>query len=172
MTRSIPRSKTGSSGAALIVGLVFLLILTMLGITAIQTSTLEERMAGNVRDVATALQAAEIALRAAETQAAVNTLPTTGGYDTTSNRPAPDPADPASWSASTAAQLTGVTFSGNTAASAPLYWIEARNEISTSASVEIPSEKDARVYFNTARSTGASGASQVVLQSVFLTKTP
>lgn len=172
MTRANLCYRRRSRGAALIVGLVFLLILTMLGITAIQTSTLEERMAGNARDVATALQAAEIALRAAEALAAAGSLPSTGGYDTTANSPAPDPADPANWTTSNAAQLTGVTFSGNTAATAPLYWIEARNEISTSASVEIPSEKDARVYFNTARSTGASGASQVVLQSVFLTKTP
>lgn len=50
-------------GAILIVTLLFLVILTMLGITAMTGTTMEERMAGNTRDSAIALQAAEAALR-------------------------------------------------------------------------------------------------------------
>lgn len=53
-------------GAALITGLIFLVVLTMMGITAARMSTLEERMAGNLRDRALAMQAAELALRDAE----------------------------------------------------------------------------------------------------------
>lgn len=53
-------------GAALITGLIFLIVLTMMGITAARMSTLEERMAGNLRDRALAMQAAELALRDAE----------------------------------------------------------------------------------------------------------
>lgn len=59
--------KTNSSraqrGAVLIVSLMFLVILTMLGVTAMSGTTMEERMAGNTRDAAAALQAAEAALR-------------------------------------------------------------------------------------------------------------
>src|SRR5215210_6741499 len=51
------------SGAVLIVSLLFLVILTILGITAMTGTTLEHRMAGNTRDYAIAMQAAEAALR-------------------------------------------------------------------------------------------------------------
>jgi len=54
------------AGAALVTGLIFLVILTLLGITAMQTSTMEERMSGNARDRNIAFQAAEAALRDAE----------------------------------------------------------------------------------------------------------
>lgn len=53
-------------GAVLFIGLVFLLILTMLGISAMSINTLEERMAGNSRDLNLAFQAAESGLRDAE----------------------------------------------------------------------------------------------------------
>lgn len=54
------------SGAVLIIGLVLLLALTLIGVTAMRATTLEERMAGNLRDKALAFEAAEAALRAAE----------------------------------------------------------------------------------------------------------
>jgi type IV pilus assembly protein PilX len=50
-------------GAVLIVTLLFLVILTMLGVTAMTGTTMEERMAGNTRDSQLALQAAEAAMR-------------------------------------------------------------------------------------------------------------
>jgi type IV pilus assembly protein PilX len=52
-------------GAVLIVSLLFLVVLTMLGITAMTGTTFEERMAGNARDAALAHHAAEAALRRA-----------------------------------------------------------------------------------------------------------
>lgn len=57
---------TRQTGAALITGLIFLVVLTMIGITAARMSTLEERMSGNMRDRSVAMQAAELALRDAE----------------------------------------------------------------------------------------------------------
>jgi type IV pilus assembly protein PilX len=53
-------------GTALIVSLVFLLLLTLLGITAVSTSTLQEKMAGNMKNQNVALQATEAALRDGE----------------------------------------------------------------------------------------------------------
>ena len=52
------------SGAVLILGLVVLLVITMLGITGMSTTVMQERMAGNLRQNHTALQAAEAALQA------------------------------------------------------------------------------------------------------------
>lgn len=43
-----------------------LLLLTIIGVSALQTTTLEEKMAGNMRDRVIAFQAAEAALRDAE----------------------------------------------------------------------------------------------------------
>lgn len=59
-----PRKKQG--GAVLAVGLVFLVLLTLLGVTAMQVTGMEERMAGNLRDRNLAFQAAEFALREGE----------------------------------------------------------------------------------------------------------
>lgn len=66
--------KKRQQGSVLIIALLFLLLLTLVGVTAMQSSTIEERMAGNARDSSIAFQAAEAALREAEdylTQAVV-----------------------------------------------------------------------------------------------------
>jgi len=53
-------------GVALLVALMFLIVLTLLGLAAMRGTTLEERMAGGTRDYNRALQAAEATLRDAE----------------------------------------------------------------------------------------------------------
>lgn len=53
-------------GSALIIALVFLLALTMIGTTAMQGTSQQEKMASNMRDRNLAFQAAEAALRAGE----------------------------------------------------------------------------------------------------------
>jgi len=53
-------------GAVLIVALVFTAILTVIGVGAMQNATLQERMAGNNKDINVAFQAAEAAIREAE----------------------------------------------------------------------------------------------------------
>ncbi|KFI22033.1 pilus assembly PilX family protein [Nitrosococcus oceani] len=53
-------------GATLIISLLMLLVMTLIGITATQTTALEEKMAGNLGDQNLAFQAAEAALRAGE----------------------------------------------------------------------------------------------------------
>lgn len=54
------------SGAVLIVALVILLAMTIISVSSISTSTLEERMSANLKDRETAFQAAEAALRYGE----------------------------------------------------------------------------------------------------------
>jgi type IV pilus assembly protein PilX len=58
--------KMGQQGVVLVVGLIFMVLVTLLGVTAIQGTALEERMAANMGDRNIALQAAESALRDAE----------------------------------------------------------------------------------------------------------
>ncbi len=53
-------------GVVLVVGLLLLLVMTVLGVTTIKSTILEEKMAGNLRDKDLAFQAAEAALRDGE----------------------------------------------------------------------------------------------------------
>lgn len=50
----------------MITALIFLVMLTIIGVAAARMSSLEERMAGNMRDRDVALRAAEMCLREAE----------------------------------------------------------------------------------------------------------
>jgi type IV pilus assembly protein PilX len=61
------KTRTGQQGAILIVSMLLLLVMTLLGITAVSTSTLEEKMASNNRQRQLAFQSASSALRDAET---------------------------------------------------------------------------------------------------------
>src|SRR5574337_144277 len=54
-------------GVALFISLVLLLVLTIIGVSAVQTTSLEERMARNTHDSVLAFEAAEVALRSGET---------------------------------------------------------------------------------------------------------
>lgn len=54
------------TGSALIISLLFLLILTILAVAGIQTTSMQERMSGNMRDRNMAFQASEAALRGGE----------------------------------------------------------------------------------------------------------
>jgi type IV pilus assembly protein PilX len=59
-----PRDR--QSGAALILALIFLLLMTLLSTSSMRTATMQERMAGNTRDWNLGFQSAEAALRVAE----------------------------------------------------------------------------------------------------------
>ena len=59
-------SPRASRGVALITALILLLILTLVGVAALNTVSLEQNMAGNLRDQSLALDAAEAGMRDAE----------------------------------------------------------------------------------------------------------
>ena len=98
------RSHTRQKGSALIVGLIIVLMMTLLGITTLRTTVLQERMAGNERDVNVAFQSAEAALREV-----INTVDLESKvYDGTQ--------------AGFGTQITSFVDSGNTAVSEFTYW--------------------------------------------------
>lgn len=66
MTTAIHSLKARQEGAALVTGLIFMLVLTIIVVSALRSATLEERMAANARNRQLALQAAEAVLREAE----------------------------------------------------------------------------------------------------------
>lgn len=119
-------------GAALIVALVILVALTLVGVTSMQTTTLQERMSGNVRDRNVAFQAAESALRNAELRVSnfVNPDPAAIGWlfpDVDPNRYQEGTPE---WNAAKAAGVTHGEFldaannSSNYIADAPWFFAE------------------------------------------------
>lgn len=66
MRISVLTFKNRQSGVALVTGLIFMVVLTIIVIAALRSATLEERMAANARNRMVALQAAEAVLRDAE----------------------------------------------------------------------------------------------------------
>ncbi|HKK06663.1 MAG TPA: PilX N-terminal domain-containing pilus assembly protein [Gammaproteobacteria bacterium] len=65
-----PAMPANQGGVVLIVALIILLVLTLVAVTGIGNSTLEERMSANARDREVAFQAAEAALRHGENDVA------------------------------------------------------------------------------------------------------
>jgi len=72
--RDLPLARR-SRGAVLVVGLIFMVLLMLIGVTAYNVATQEERQAGNTRDRIRALEGAEYALRNCEAQLTGATVP-------------------------------------------------------------------------------------------------
>ncbi|TVS15782.1 MAG: pilus assembly protein PilX [Gammaproteobacteria bacterium] len=156
----------GQSGAALVIALVFLLLMTLVGVTAMQSTTLQERMAGNLRDRDMALQAAESALREGEWQLQQATVPafviepvSGGGRATTWNAFDWDQAD----------VRTHVlpTTAGFSVAESPRYVIERfPPTVGDTLAADEPLP-ELELYRVTTRAVGGSAEAVVILQTTF-----
>ncbi|SMP63952.1 type IV pilus assembly protein PilX [Desulfonatronum zhilinae] len=160
-------TRSNESGSALVVGLVILLVLTILGVIAMQTTALEERMAGNLRDRDLAFQATEAALREGEAFLQAATLPP---FDGTNGLYQPDPTlwkDTDVWSSSILSWEYGGEIEG--VSDQPRYIIEELPPMpepagSLAADEPIP---DAGLYRLTARGVGGTDTAVVILQTTF-----
>jgi type IV pilus assembly protein PilX len=162
-------------GGALVVSLLMLLVMTLLGVTAMQVTSLEEKMAGNMRDRNLAFQAAESALRGGEallrsaTSAAFNCAQGLYKVDDYGCDGTPDSVrvwDAVDWNSTGAVAYSG----GNLAALAanPRYIIEelaGPPQSGTSLEAGVPS--DGSYYRITARGVGGTTNAVVLLQSTF-----
>jgi type IV pilus assembly protein PilX len=168
MHRSPPtphaRGLASQRGSALIIALVFLLVMTLIGVTAMQGTSQQESMAGNMRDRNLAFQAAEAALRAGETW-----LNTPGQVGVTRRNDAEGHtalAAPADWDGAApqpAAQpniLPGTTL----LAAAPTVHLDP--PIFRRYGIQLPAECY-RVYPVTAHGTGGTNTAIVVLRTAF-----
>jgi type IV pilus assembly protein PilX len=165
------------SGSALIISLVFLLLLTIIGVTAMQSSTMQERMAGNIRDRNLAFQSAEAALRGAEVilSDAVTTSfnNSVAGY----RQQVADSGNPVYWAStynwtagagtnSGSAQYTETTLSG--VAANPRFVIEELPKgKEVGQSVKLQQLDEPGYYRITTRAVGATTDSTVYLQAVY-----
>jgi type IV pilus assembly protein PilX len=169
-------------GFSLIMVLIFLVLLTILGVTAMQTSTLEERMAGNLRNENLAFQAAESALREAEAFLSEVTLPSfdtttsaTPGLYHTQNNPWGGRDNPQAWAGWAQAPSTHAyrVYSGTLqgVATAPRYVIEQLPPVPVDPESSVKLGEGvgqfAQVFRITARGTGGSDNAVVFLQTTF-----
>ncbi len=167
---------TKQTGAALIVSLIILVLMTLLGLSSIRTSSLEEKMTTNLRDQELAFQAAEIALRDAEKRISAlvaepiatqdgsneNTWATNAMDSTPSNAtPWWMERDEAWWNANGVASVNVANV-----ATPPRYVIEKLVFDKDSEIVGSNSPIEGLIYYRiTARGTGGSDQARVLLQS-------
>jgi len=157
-------------GMALIVSLILLLVLTIIGLAGMDVTTLEERMAGNMKDRNIAFQGAEAALLEGEAYlASVVVLPAFDGSNGL-YEPATDGTvrwDTVDWSDSNeVVEVSSTSF--NDLSTKPAYIIEDLAAAGSEDSLELGSAADtSRFYRVTARSTGLTTSTVVILQSVY-----
>lgn len=158
------------SGAVLIVSLIMLLLLTLIATTGMQTSSLEEKMAGNMRDKSLAFQAAESALQAAEASLdSPAVLPTftaagTGGfYSEASTIPTAAAVLTDSFWTTNPRATSSVSTLGN-GITTPSYIVQ---KLPTACFAICPPAISSTPYRIVVRATGGSTTTVVILQSIY-----
>lgn len=170
-------SQRGQQGAALIVVLILLLVMTLVGLASLRGTIMEERMSANMYDRSLAFQSAEAALRLAEQRLLApgirGQFPTTGAACAAGLCPTPNPAtapvpraeDPAFAGWVAAANVEG------TLAGTPQYFIEYMGMAPGWALCDRQRPRHPACmrprYRITARSEPIDGRAQVMLQSNF-----
>ncbi len=160
------------SGAVLAIALIFLVVLTLLGITGAQNTVLEERMTGNYRDQQIAFEAAETALRIGENAVLNDTtfdaMAWDGSDGTHEGNPSLNPfKKPPNNSVTVTSTVISSTAISDATSQDPAYYIERLPEVPLPDSSLIPSDTAPKIryYRVTASGWGQSVNSQVILQS-------
>ena len=160
-------------GAVLVVSLIILLMLTVIGLSAVRDTAVQERMAGNTRDINSAFQAAELSLRHAEnylTGATVGPFTGSGGlYKVCGPGQSGAACNIPDWKncGSTGWVTVNVTLEG--VSRQPQYYIE-ENPVAVGNAGSLVSDtpnETFEMYRITARGFGSSDGSMTVLQSTY-----
>jgi type IV pilus assembly protein PilX len=181
-----------SRGFSLLAILVMMVVLAFLSLAAMNTSIVQERMAGNARDKNVALQAAEAALRDAEADIEVN-LDAASGFSDACNTGLCVPPSMTASGAQSAPLWQSIAWDNKARAygsrtgspallgpanealsSQPRYFIEMLPSLPPAAGgsacmgcTTVPTEK-ARAYRITVRASGVRASTVVMLQSTYI----
>ena len=174
------------SGAVLVVSLIILMILTILGMSSIQTTTLEERMAGNTLSTNTAFQAAEGSLRQGEADVlayVTKPVPTSNGSNDLWILYAPDPdtatTDPwwheadAAWWVSNGLTFDdpddALRFANNAEVPiAPVHLIEEQDFVKDTLTQGQSQDETGRQYYQiTSRGVDITNTAEAILRSTY-----
>lgn len=156
-------------GAVLIVSLIMLLLLTILAISSMGTTIMEEKVTGNFKDKNTAFQSAEAALRDGETYLRTTAnLPSFDG--TTAGLYQPTSLGNSRWNIVDWTNATAVRAYAGLAgvADQPNYIIEELQPVlDKKDSLEVGVALENQFYRITTRAVGGTNTAVVMLQSVY-----
>ncbi|RON21361.1 pilus assembly protein PilX [Pseudomonas brassicacearum] len=141
-------------GMALLVSLVFLLLLTLIGLSSMQNATLQEKMAGSVSLRNQSFQGAEAALRVGESAVQLDS------YSLPVCSQCTPPAEATSITAAGLNSSSGVTW---IASGSGFYAVQ--NIGTTLNAVNVPSNTSATLYRVTA--VGIAGNSRSIVESIY-----
>ena len=174
-------SSKRQQGAVLVTGLLILVMLTLIGVTAMSTNLMDERMAGNSRDWDLAFQATESALRDGELDIQRNLSAASGFTATCTGGLCLPPTISTPWYATLNWSSAGVTryygqYTSATAlpdvSSAPKYIIESigkpASPTGASHTIGIKPNTSGSAFRVTARGVGGRTETQVIAQSIFI----
>jgi type IV pilus assembly protein PilX len=139
---------------ALLVSLVFLLLLTLIGLSSMQNATLQEKMAGSVSLRNQSFQGAEAALRVGESAVQLDS------YSLPVCSQCAPPADASTITSAGSSSTSGVTW---IASGRGFYGVQ--NIGTTVNAVNVPSNTSATLYRVTA--VGIAGNSRSVVESIY-----
>ncbi|WP_282384808.1 MULTISPECIES: PilX N-terminal domain-containing pilus assembly protein [unclassified Pseudomonas] len=151
------QQRQAQRGMVLLVSLVFLLLLTLIGLSSMQSANLQEKMAGSVSLRNQSFQAAEAALRVGESTVQLDSYSLAVCSGTSQCLP---PAESSSVSSAGFNSTSGVTW---IAAGNGFYGVQ--NIGTTLTAVNVPSNTSATLYRVTA--VGIAGNSRSVVESVY-----
>lgn len=168
-------------GVALFIALVVLLIITVLGISGLQTTTLEERMAASARDRDLAFQAAEAALAQAEAfvdtigpgELAQFTLNTEGLYVPEDEAGQPDVWEQVDWDNAASVRTVDTNIDGLVTGGQPRYIVEYMTSLVSAddslniSNVGAPIGAPTEIFRITAYAQGGSARAVVMLQATY-----
>jgi len=169
--------KQSQSGSVLIISLIVMLVLTILGVSGMKSSVMEEKMAGNMRDSQLAFQSAEATLREAERYIEANIV-SINNFDTNGSDGLYDKSqqklwDNISWNNSDSLEFTN--FSTNYAINTPPRYIiqHLASQQSNVDNLNLDNYGQGtgagrvEMFLITARAIGNSGNTVVMLQSTY-----
>ncbi|CAI8964177.1 type IV pilus assembly protein PilX [Pseudomonas sp. IT-347P] len=151
------QQRQAQRGMVLLVSLVFLLLLTLIGLSSMQSANLQEKMAGSVSLRNQSFQTAEAALRVGESAVQLDSYALAVCSGTTQCAP---PAESSVVNSAGFNSTSGVTWiaTGN-----GFYGVQ--NIGTTLTAVNVPSNTSATLYRVTA--VGIAGSSRSVVESVY-----
>jgi type IV pilus assembly protein PilX len=152
-----PVTGHGQRGMALLVSLVFLLLLTLIGLSSMQNATLQEKMAGSVSLRNQSFQGAEAALRVGESAVQLDSYSLAVCNGTSQCAP---PTESSTVKAAGFNSTSGVTW---IASGSGFYGVQ--NIGTTLTAVNVPSNTSATLYRVTA--VGIAGNSRSVVESIY-----
>ena len=167
-------------GAVLFVGLIMLIIVTLMGVVAMKSSILQEKLSAGAMDQSIAFQAAESALRDAETYAKQNlnsssafTSACTGGLCLPSSTATQAWQSISDWTTS----ALPIVYGANTGAAAisnvalqPRYIIELLPDLPVGSGSSLSTPNPGNAFRITAMGWGKRASTPIMLQSIYIKK--